>query len=157
MNWKQRLTGDVVASFVLACEAILLWNIIAPMIDEIELIIRTSGQWSQVLGILAIAGSYYFLLSITMRFARKYNPSVHPISTAYFGGWWLVILLAALSVQSAVFNDVLGMPMATEGASLIFITLGVGLAKFWIDGYRKPPKAPKTLDEIAGDDNATGR
>jgi hypothetical protein len=151
------MTGDVVTSFVLAWEAILLWNVIAPMIEGVELIIRTSGQWSQVLGVLAIAGSYYFLLSITLPVAKKRFPRVNPILTAYLGGWWLVILLAFLSVQSAVFNDVLGMPMATQGASLIFITLGVGLAKYWLDGYRKPPKAPESLDETATKEDASGR
>lgn len=157
MKWRQRVSGDVITSFVLAWEAIFLWNIIAPMIDSIELIIRTTGQWSQILGILAIAGSYYVLLSITLPVAKRYFPRVHPILTAYLGGWWIVILLAFLSVQSAVFNDVLGMPMATQGASLIFITLGVGLAKYWIDGYRKPPKAPESLDEATTNDDASGR
>jgi hypothetical protein len=108
-----------------------------------------------LLGVIALGGSYYFLLSVTLAVARKYNPKAHPITTAYLGGWWLIILLAALSVQSAAFNDVLGLPMATSGTNLIFITLFVGLAKYWIDGYRNPPVAPET-EKAAPTSGATG-
>lgn len=140
---QRRAGAEALTSFVLACEAILLWNVVIPFVGVIERVIRQPGPWSQLLGTLALCVSYYFLLSITLPVGRRYNPNIHPISLAYLGGWWLVVLLAALSVQSAAFNNVLGLSMATSGANLVFITLFVGLAKYWIDGYRNPPKAPE--------------
>lgn len=142
----RRLGAESVASFFLAWEAIFVWNVVFPLLGGLERIIRQPGAWGELLGVLLIAGSYYFLLRITLPVARKLNPKVHPISTAYLGGWWLVILLAALSVLSPAYDSVLGLSMATSGANLIFITLFVGTAKFWVDGYLKPPPRADTSE-----------
>lgn len=146
MNWKQRLGAEAVASFVLAWEAIIVWNGMVPLFGILERVIRKPGPWSQVLGLVGLCVSYYLLLSITMPIARRYNARVNPVLVAYLGGWWLIVLLAALSVQSAAFNYVLGLPVATSGASLVFVTLFVGLAKYWIDGYRNPPSKADNSD-----------
>lgn len=152
MRLTQRLGAEGVASFFLAWLAILVWQGIFPALGDLERLIRQPGAWGELFGVLVISGSYYGLLSLVLYGARRYNPKVHPIAVAYFGGWWLVVLLAALSVYSPTFDSILGLSMATSGTNLVFITLFVGAAKFWVEGYlRQPPRPPQQEKDAAGD------
>jgi hypothetical protein len=136
---NRSLTGEAMASFALAWLAILVWHGLLPWFGWIERVVLRPGPWGELFGLLFISGSYYVMLCVILFFADRMNALVHPISTAYFGGWWLIVLLAALSVLSPSFNSILGLSVTGSGANLVFITLFVGAAKYWVDGYLHPP------------------
>jgi hypothetical protein len=139
---NRRLTHEAAASFVLAWLAILIWHGVLPWFGFIERFLLRPGPWGELMGVLFISGTYYAMLSVVLSLAGRIDAAVHPIPTAYFGGWWLAVILAALSVFSPSFTNVLGLKVTTAGANLIFITLFVGTMKYWIDGYLRPPPTP---------------
>ncbi|NLN19782.1 MAG: hypothetical protein GX162_11000 [Firmicutes bacterium] len=146
MAKKRSLTHEAAASFVLAWLAIFMWHVVLPWFGFLERFLLRPGPWGELLGVLFISGTYYGVLCIVMFFADRIDAAIHPIPTAYLGGWWLAVILAALSVFSPSFTNILGLKVTTSGANLIFITLLVGTMKYWIDGYLHPPPPPTESD-----------
>lgn len=150
----RRIVAEVVASFALAWLAILFWHGILPLGGWVDRFILRPGPWGELLGVLFISATYYAMLCVIMALARRIGRNIHPIPTAYFGGWWLIVLLAFLGVFSPTFNVVFGLSVTTSGTNLIFITLFVGAAKYWMDGYLfPPPKAPDIEAERNAEDS----
>lgn len=142
MPRRRSFAGEATASLALAWLAIFIWHGLLPWVGWVERVVLRPGPWGELFGVLFICGTYYAMLSVIMRLADRMRAAVHPISVAYFGGWWLVVLLAVLSVFSPSFTNILGLSVTASGVNLIFITLFVGAAKYWVDGYLRPPTAP---------------
>lgn len=128
---RQRIRLELVGSLLLAGLAIVVWHGIMPLADSIVYFLRQSRSFGELGIILLVGATYYAPLALVFGLMRRYDPEVNAIRIAYFGGWWLIIVLAALSVFNPIFLDVLGIPMDGGGAAFIFITLFVGAAKQW--------------------------
>lgn len=154
MARNRRILNEAMASFALAWLAILVWHGLLPWFGWFERALLRPGPWNELVVLLFISASYYGMLCVILLLASKMKVLVHPISTAYFGGWWLIVLLAALSVFSPSFNSILGLSVMGSGTNLVFITLFVGAAKYWVDGYlRPPPTASEAKQERQREDS----
>ncbi|HHW10352.1 MAG TPA: hypothetical protein GXX29_10290 [Firmicutes bacterium] len=131
MGILRRIGSEAMSSFFLAGLSLFLWHGIMPRLAGVGIAIPRSGAGGLIITLLVVAATYYLLLTLALYITRALNPDINAISTAYIGGWWIVALTAFLGVFDPVFEDILGLPMSTRATQFLFLTLAVGLLRFW--------------------------
>lgn len=127
---KQRIWSEVCASLLLAILSLFIWHGILVWFGVADYI-RNSLRWGDIAGSATVCVTYYCALAISLAIARRANPLVHPLSAAYLGGWWVIILSTTFSAFNPVFNEILGMSLASKATPFLFFTLFVGAIRFW--------------------------
>lgn len=140
---KQRIWSEFLASLFLAILSLFCWQGILVWIGVADYI-RNSLRWGDIIGSFTVCATYYLALVISLAIIRRANPLVHPLSSAYVGGWLVIIISTALSVMNPAFNEILGMSLATKATPFLIFTLVVGALRFWRESALAKSSLPAT-------------